>query len=149
MNSKELVTVWILVFPKAPMLERVSQCGAGESHGTFKRWGLVEAHRRMGVCLWRRGELSTLPLFFFAIEVKLCLAKFSYHGALHHMALKEVVLPSHGPEPPELSHNTLILSVSWLSQVFATVTEGWLNISLYKYRLWALLIDGHSYWKSY
>ena len=65
MDSKKLVTVWILVFPKAPMLDHVSQRGAGESHRTFKKWDLVEAHKRSGVCLWRRGELSTLPLFSF------------------------------------------------------------------------------------
>lgn len=82
-----------------------------------------------------RWTLNSSSFFLFATEVKLCLAKFSYHGALHHLALKAVVLPSHGPEPPELSHNTLFLSVSWLSQVFATVTGGWLNTSLYKKKL--------------
>lgn len=56
-DSKVLVTVWISVFPRAPMLECVSQHGAGERHGILKRWGLVEAHGR--------GELSTLPLFSF------------------------------------------------------------------------------------
>lgn len=64
MGSKGPVTVWILVFPKAPMLERVSQRGAGENHGTFKRWGLVEAHRRMG-CTFGGEVNSQLPLFSF------------------------------------------------------------------------------------
>lgn len=102
-----------------------------------------------GVPLEERWTLNSSSFSLFAIEVKLCLAKFSYHGALHHLALKKVVLPSHGPESPELSHSILFLSVSWLSQVFATVTEGWLNTSLYKKKLWVLLRDGHSYWKSY
>lgn len=106
-DSKELVTVWILVLPKAPRFECVAQHGAGESMGPLRGGTSWKLTGNWGCAFG--GELdSQLFLFFlFAIEVKLCLSKFSYHGVLHHLALKEVVLPSHGPEPPALSHNTL------------------------------------------
>lgn len=50
------------------MLELVSQHEAGESGGTFKRWGLVKAHGKWGLCLWRRGGLQSIALFPFAHE---------------------------------------------------------------------------------